>query len=80
MPIFLSCSASGIDPRPDIYWFKDLTELRMDDNVKLIEDGQMLTILESVIEDSGQYYCLAKNIAGEDRLSFDVRIMGSLTG
>ncbi|XP_037039189.1 hemicentin-1-like isoform X2 [Bradysia coprophila] len=74
MPIFLPCSASG-HPRPDIYWFKDLIELRMDDNVKLIEDGQMLTILASSVENAGQYSCLAKNVAGEARLSFDVQIL-----
>ncbi len=76
MPIFLSCSTSG-HPRPDIYWFKDLSELRLDDNVQLIEDGQMLTILESDVDDAGQYYCLAKNVAGEAKLLFDVRIIGS---
>lgn len=75
MPIFLSCSTSG-HPRPDIYWFKDLSELRMDDNFQLIEDGQMLTILESGVEDAGEYFCLAKNIAGENKLSFDVRVLG----
>lgn len=75
MPIFLSCSTSG-HPRPDIYWFKDLIELRMGDNVQLIEDGQMLTILQSGVDDAGEYYCLAKNIAGEAKLLFDVRIMG----
>lgn len=48
----------------------------MDDNVKLIEDGQMLTILAGTVEDAGQYSCLAKNVAGEAKLSFDVRILG----
>lgn len=50
----------------------------MDANFKLIEDGQMLTILESGVDDAGEYYCLAKNVAGEARLSFDVRVMGTV--
>ncbi|KAJ6636829.1 Hemicentin-1, partial [Pseudolycoriella hygida] len=74
MPIFLVCSTSG-DPRPDIYWFKDLKELRMNDNTQLIEDGQMLTLLKSNIHDAGTYSCLAKNVAGENELTFYVRVM-----
>ncbi|OWF52578.1 Hemicentin-1 [Mizuhopecten yessoensis] len=62
--VILECPATGTPP-PDITWYKDDVALSSDDfGVSILPDGSLE--LESIsAEDSGEYRCLATNIAGE---------------
>ncbi|KFB40370.1 AGAP007237-PA-like protein [Anopheles sinensis] len=60
-----SCKASG-DPRPDIVWLANDSQLRPDSDsqITLLPDGS-LRIDEVVPSDAGQYRCNARNVLGE---------------
>ena len=45
-------------------------------NFKIMNAGKTLTILNATTADSAIYYCLAKNLAGESKLYFNVSIIG----
>uniref|UniRef100_A0A0K0E9V3 Ig-like domain-containing protein n=1 Tax=Strongyloides stercoralis TaxID=6248 RepID=A0A0K0E9V3_STRER len=64
--IILDCIIKS-SPEPEVIWFKE-EELIIEDSrktLKFIGDHCTLTIINSNLEDSGLYKCLAKNINGE---------------
>ena len=52
----LQCDAVAL-PEPAVYWYK--VSGREDD--ELVATGRRLTLTDIVVEDDGQYYCLAQN-------------------
>ena len=73
----LSCPANAIPP-PQITWYKDSQEIREEKggNIRISDDGHMLEILSAIASDSGQYSCIARNLAGEGERKFDVNVYG----
>ncbi|XP_041098662.1 hemicentin-1 isoform X2 [Polyodon spathula] len=69
----LECQ-SDTDPSPAIQWFKDDIALQMDARVQSLAGGQFLEIQEVSPSDSGQYSCVATNIAGSSSLVFLVSV------
>ncbi|MGH0143069.1 UNVERIFIED_CONTAM: hypothetical protein FKN15_022424 [Acipenser sinensis] len=69
----LECQ-SDTDPPPAIQWFKDDIALQMDARVQSLAGGQFLEIQEVSPLDSGQYSCVATNIAGSSSLVFLVSV------
>ncbi|XP_043555476.1 hemicentin-1 [Chiloscyllium plagiosum] len=63
--INLQCVANGI-PYPAITWLKDGRPINTaGGNIKLESAGRMLQIVNALLEDAGQYSCVATNSAGE---------------
>jgi len=73
------CSATGY-PRPNIHWMKDgfiiidnnryqVTSESMPEDCPIIigcQTASSLLIIDTKIYDSGQYTCIASNVAGND--------------
>ena len=74
--IKILCITSGL-PRPSITWTKNDKEIS--DNVRLAvgEDGSLL-IYEAQIDDTAQYTCTGRNIAGQDSAWSMVHVNGRL--
>ncbi|XP_062920094.1 hemicentin-1 isoform X2 [Mobula hypostoma] len=63
--VILQCVANGI-PHPTITWLKDGRPVNTArGNIKLEYTGHKLQIMNALLEDAGQYNCVATNTAGE---------------
>lgn len=73
--IKLNCYAYG-NPLPDIYWYKDRKYMGFyDSNLVTEEFGQILVVKKVRREHGGNYTCVAKNSAGEDKKNFQVDVL-----
>ncbi|XP_009081115.1 PREDICTED: LOW QUALITY PROTEIN: hemicentin-1-like, partial [Acanthisitta chloris] len=64
-PVMLQCIASGI-PSPSITWLKDGQPVNTArGNIRLESSGRVLQVGQALLEDAGQYTCVATNAAGE---------------
>ncbi|KAL6742625.1 hypothetical protein Aduo_015757 [Ancylostoma duodenale] len=73
------------DPLPRVTWLRDGIEIPDCEEVRIIDEGDgvhSLLIVRVEIADSGQFTCLAENVAGEARSTADlvVRQPGSRPG
>ncbi|RCN33815.1 immunoglobulin I-set domain protein [Ancylostoma caninum] len=73
------------DPLPRVTWLRDGIEIPDCEEVRIIDEGNgvhSLLIVRVEIADSGQFTCLAENVAGEARSTADlvVRQPGSRPG
>lgn len=80
-PVIMSCSATG-RPKPQLYWFRgdhNLSALNPEEhnNFRIINNGKMLTLIESSVRDAGEYLCVAKSVAGERSIRFNVTVLGN---
>ncbi|XP_056893820.1 hemicentin-1 isoform X2 [Takifugu flavidus] len=73
-PIFLYCETNAVPP-PTLTWYKDGQLLASNDKVLILPGGRVLQIPRAQAEDSGRYICIAVNEAGEDSISYDVRVL-----
>ncbi|NXX50442.1 HMCN1 protein, partial [Tricholaema leucomelas] len=63
--VTMQCIASGI-PSPSITWLKDGQPVNTArGNVRLESSGRTLQVVRALLEDAGQYTCVATNAAGE---------------
>ncbi|XP_066569261.1 hemicentin-1 isoform X1 [Amia ocellicauda] len=69
----LECQSDS-DPPPTIEWYKDDVKLQLGGRVQILADGQFLEIQDVSPQDSGQYSCVATNIAGSSSLEFTVQV------
>ncbi|XP_077287306.1 hemicentin-1-like [Arctopsyche grandis] len=77
--IKLNCYAYG-NPLPDIYWYKDRKYMGFyDSNMVTEEFGQTLVVKKVRREHDGNYTCVAKNSAGEDKKNFKVDVLTAPT-
>ena len=72
----LTCISEGY-PAPDVQWFKDTIRVVSNDQVTFYENGRLL-IKRVSIQDDGQYECLASNIAGKDKKTTNLDVVGKL--
>ncbi|XP_078083679.1 hemicentin-1-like [Mustelus asterias] len=73
-PTELQCEASGI-PAPKITWAKDTIPLsKVSGRLKLLLEGQILSIASARFSDSGRYSCVAVNPAGEAQREIHLQV------
>ena len=66
-------------PTPDVYWFREGVRVHEDWMHKIVinEEGINSIIIEAVTpQDAGQYLCIARNRAGEDRFNVGLNVLG----
>ena len=75
------CVVAG-RPNPDLFWFRDGTEVLDDRLHKIVinEDGISSLIFDATARsDSGHYTCIARNRAGEDRFEVNLNVTRTST-
>ncbi|XP_011902754.1 PREDICTED: hemicentin-1 isoform X2 [Cercocebus atys] len=72
--VSLTCEASGI-PLPSITWLKDGWPVSLSNSVRILSGGRMLRLMQTRMEDAGQYTCVVKNAAGEERKIFGLSVL-----
>ena len=72
--ITIRCPVSGV-PTPSVTWEKDGFLLINEEKVSLREDNS-LVIRGAEVEDGAKYTCRVLNVAGMDKLSSIVKIIG----
>ncbi|XP_021053028.1 hemicentin-1 [Mus pahari] len=72
--VSLTCEASGI-PLPSITWLKDGWPVNLGSSVRILSGGRMLRLMQTRPEDAGQYTCIVRNAAGEDRKMFGLSVL-----
>ncbi|KAK7094973.1 hypothetical protein V1264_006443 [Littorina saxatilis] len=61
--VTFDCTADG-QPRPDMYWWKETTELKSTGRVTILPNNS-LRIVATQLDDSGLYRCFASNPLGK---------------
>ncbi|KAL1775484.1 hemicentin-1 isoform X4 [Sigmodon hispidus] len=72
--VSLTCEASGI-PLPSITWLKDGWPVSLSSSVRILSGGRMLRLMQTRPEDAGQYTCIVRNAAGEERKVFGLSVL-----
>lgn len=75
--VVFECQITGT-PEIDTYWFRDGNEISPSDKHKItfVDFLARLEISSSDIKDSGVYYCEARNEAGSESCSMELRVKG----
>ncbi|XP_047673954.1 hemicentin-1 isoform X2 [Tachysurus fulvidraco] len=72
--LVLECEASG-HPPPSLTWLKDGSPVKPGENLRLLEQGRKMEIVNAVPSDSGLYVCVATSIAGEMEINYEVDVL-----
>ncbi|XP_075384531.1 hemicentin-1 isoform X2 [Tenrec ecaudatus] len=72
--VSLTCEASGI-PLPSTTWLKDGWPVNLSTSVRILSGGRMLRLMQTRTEDAGQYTCVVRNAAGEERKIFGLSVL-----
>ncbi|KAK3506808.1 hypothetical protein QTP70_028372 [Hemibagrus guttatus] len=72
--LVLECQAAG-HPTPSLTWLKDGSPVKVGENLRLLEQGRKMEIVNAVPSDSGLYVCVATSIAGEMEIKYDVGVL-----
>ncbi|XP_004706727.1 hemicentin-1 [Echinops telfairi] len=72
--ISLTCEASGI-PLPSITWLKDGWPVNLSTSMRILSGGRTLRLMQTRTEDTGQYTCVVRNAAGEERKIFGLSVL-----
>ncbi|XP_021098568.1 hemicentin-1 [Heterocephalus glaber] len=72
--VSLTCETSGI-PLPSITWLRDGWPVSLSSTVRILAGGRTLRLIQARIEDAGQYTCIVKNTAGEERKLFGLSVL-----
>ncbi|XP_023559876.1 hemicentin-1 [Octodon degus] len=72
--VSLTCEASGI-PLPSITWLKDGWPVSLSSTVRILAGGRTLRLIQARMEDAGQYICVVRNTAGEERKIFGLAVL-----
>lgn len=78
-PLKLSCKVQGT-PVISIAWFKNGSEVGSDQKHTMCFDGSMAALEQErcLVQDSGEYMCVASSEAGREQCSCSVTVKGSL--
>uniref|UniRef100_A0A3P9M5Z2 Hemicentin 1 n=1 Tax=Oryzias latipes TaxID=8090 RepID=A0A3P9M5Z2_ORYLA len=71
--ITLECESNAVPP-PNIIWYKNGRVLTESANLQILAEGQILKIKTSEVSDTGQYVCIATNVAGQVDKNFHLNI------
>ncbi|XP_023810079.1 hemicentin-1 isoform X2 [Oryzias latipes] len=71
--ITLQCESNAVPP-PNIIWYKNGRVLTESANLQILAEGQILKIKTSEVSDTGQYVCIATNVAGQVDKNFHLNI------
>ena len=74
LAVELRCEIKG-QPPPEMSWFLDGEELRESADYRLPGNGSLI-IVEMKSSLSGEYLCLAENLAGSANVTVDLRYGG----
>lgn len=71
------CQVTGT-PEIDIYWFKEGSEISPSDRYRMafINSVATLEVCGAETKDSGLYYCEARNEAGSESCSMELKVKG----
>ncbi|XP_047443825.1 hemicentin-1 isoform X2 [Mugil cephalus] len=72
-PVTLECESNAVPP-PTITWFKNGRAVTESSNLRILAEGRILQIKGSEVSDTGQYVCMATNIAGQVDKNFHLNI------
>ncbi|XP_043342030.1 hemicentin-1 isoform X3 [Cervus canadensis] len=72
--VSLNCEASGI-PLPSITWLKDGWPINLSSSLRILSGGRILRLIQIRTEDAGQYTCVVRNAAGEERKIFRLSVL-----
>ncbi|XP_061016921.1 hemicentin-1 isoform X2 [Dama dama] len=72
--VSLNCEASGI-PLPSITWLKDGWPINLSSSLRIFSGGRILRLIQTRTEDAGQYTCVVRNAAGEERKIFRLSVL-----
>ena len=77
--VILSCEVSGV-PEPTIKWTKNNESYSfvLHSNLRVMDGGKKLEVINTQIVDSGRYSCIASNDAGSSIKDFLVTVNGWL--
>lgn len=73
--LVLDCEAAG-HPPPSLTWLKDGSPVKAGENLRILEQGRKMEIINAVPSDSGLYVCVATSVAGEMEIKYDVGVLG----
>lgn len=73
------CQVTGT-PEIDIYWFKEGSEIHPSERYKMsfVNSVASLEVCGTDAKDSGLYYCEARNEAGSESCSMELKVKGWL--
>uniref|UniRef100_A0A3Q3ALP3 Hemicentin 1 n=1 Tax=Kryptolebias marmoratus TaxID=37003 RepID=A0A3Q3ALP3_KRYMA len=73
--VTLECESNAVPP-PVITWFKNGRAVSESANLHILAEGQILEIKHSELQvsDTGQYVCMASNVAGQVNKNFHLNI------
>lgn len=73
------CQVTGT-PEIDIYWFKEGSEISASDHFKMtfVNSVATLEVCGAETKDGGLYYCEARNEAGSESCSMELKVKGLL--
>ncbi|XP_035996829.1 hemicentin-1 isoform X1 [Fundulus heteroclitus] len=71
--VTLECESNAIPP-PIITWYKNGRVVAETTNLHILPGGQILQIKRSEVSDTGQYVCMASNVAGQVNKNFHLNI------
>lgn len=71
------CQVTGT-PEIDIYWFKEGSEISAGDRYRMAFSNCVATleVCEAEAKDGGLYYCEARNEAGSESCSMELKVKG----
>ncbi|XP_059503813.1 hemicentin-1 isoform X2 [Stegostoma tigrinum] len=72
--VALQCDASGYPP-PVLTWLKDGVPVKPNDNIRLLQGGRKLEILNASVPNAGGYICVASSISGESKIEYTIDVL-----
>ncbi|CAG5863670.1 unnamed protein product [Menidia menidia] len=71
--VTLECESNAIPP-PTITWYKNGRAVTESANLHILAEGRILEIRGAEVSDTGQYVCMATNVAGQVDKNFHLNI------
>uniref|UniRef100_A0A3B4Z1V9 Hemicentin-1 n=1 Tax=Stegastes partitus TaxID=144197 RepID=A0A3B4Z1V9_9TELE len=71
--VTLECESNAVPP-PTITWYKNGRVVTESANLHILAEGRLLQIKGSEVSDTGQYVCMATNVAGQVDKNFHLNI------